>query len=441
MYPVKKRKQSMESFLIVIADDLTGGMDTGAGFAAHGIPTLMISDPLMLDDPAAIPEDIRALSVNTASRALGPQESYGRVAQWAQRLARFPIRRVYKKIDSTLRGRIGEEIDAVMDVLGIPLALIAPAFPEQGRCTVGGIHCMDGQPIGATEIRHDPVMPVSESRVPALLEAQSRRSAALIDLITVVSGMHALRDAISRQMATGAQLMVFDAVRREHLRTIAKVALDRGRDALAVGSAGLAREIAGEIGPHAPRRLSSIRKGLPGGPVLVICGSRSRRSIQQIARLCGVAGSHRVLLRPGLSTGEISFSTGELTRAAEAVGRSLHSGSAVLTVDIDEPDRARPHSLLPGRIVAALAAVGRMVMDSRNLPPGGLVLTGGDTACAVLQKLEIGVLELAGEIAPGLPLAFSRSPAFPGLPVITKAGAFGGPEALVRCVRYLEKKT
>jgi uncharacterized protein YgbK (DUF1537 family) len=91
-------------------------------------------------------------------------------------------------------------------------------------------------------------------------------------------------------------------------------------------------------------------------------------------------------------------------------------------------------------IIKALATVCTLVMDARGTPPAGLVLTGGDTALGVLQALRISELELAGEISPGIPLAFARSGKFPGLPVITKAGAFGGPGALVRCVRYLEKK-
>jgi len=430
----------MEGFLIVIADDFTGGMDTGACFAMSGFPTCVISDPALLNDASALLEGVRAVSVNTASRGLNPRDAYSRVSDWARRLSLLPVHRVYKKMDSTLRGQPGAELDAVMDVLGIPLAFVAPAFPQQGRCTVGGIHLMDGRPIGATEIGNDAVTPVAESRLPALLAAQSRRRTALVDLVEVAAGSDALERAIRRETDAGAQLLVFDAVRREHLRSVARAALKRGGHVCAVGSAGLAREIAEELGASRPRRRASMRKRLKNGPAMVVCGSRSPRAIRQVSRVCEVTGAALVAIRARSNGMEKPFGSESLEQAAGAVLRGLEAGITVLTLEIDAASLTQPPPpSMAGLCTEALAAVCRMVMEAGKTPPGGLVLTGGDTAFAVLQELGIGVLEVVGEIGPGLPLGFSRLPRFPGLPVITKAGAFGGPDALVRCVRYLDK--
>jgi len=44
----------------------------------------------------------------------------------------------YKKIDSTLRGHLGQELDALLDTLGRSCALVCPAFPAQRRGLVDG---------------------------------------------------------------------------------------------------------------------------------------------------------------------------------------------------------------------------------------------------------------------------------------------------------------
>lgn len=54
-----------------------------------------------------------------------------------------------------------------------------------------------------------------------------------------------------------------------------------------------------------------------------------------------------------------------------------------------------------------------------------LVLTGGATAEAVLAKLGVDVLQMRGELQPGLPVSYVRD-----LCIVTKSGGFGGPETL-----------
>lgn len=67
---------------------------------------------------------------------------------------------------------------------------------------------------------------------------------------------------------------------------------------------------------------------------------------------------------------------------------------------------------------------------------GGLIATGGETARAVLDGLGIRRLRLLGEIEPGIPFSVAEGWTRP-LPVVTKAGAFGSPTALVRCREFL----
>jgi uncharacterized protein YgbK (DUF1537 family) len=81
-----------------------------------------------------------------------------------------------------------------------------------------------------------------------------------------------------------------------------------------------------------------------------------------------------------------------------------------------------------GRFAAALTAARR---------PAGLFLSGGDTAAAVLAAAKFHGVRLAGELGGGVVLGTVLGGALDGLPVATKAGAFGPPDALRRLLEAL----
>ena len=139
--------------LVVIADDLTGAADTGIQFRAVYAPVYLVDHRLRSID--SFGEPAQALSIFTASRGLPPADAHRVVIDVCRVFGRHTPRRVYKKIDSAMRGNIGAELEAVMDVLNIAMSFIAPAFIEQGRTTVEGVHCIHGTPVAKTEMRSD----------------------------------------------------------------------------------------------------------------------------------------------------------------------------------------------------------------------------------------------------------------------------------------------
>src|SRR5512136_1164630 len=171
--------------IVVIADDLTGANDTGVQFAKQGLKTLVL-----IGVPASLAElDEDVLVVDTQSRASSPTEAYQKVTQTALLFKdRDRFQTIYKKIDSTLRGNLGSEIDAIMDARGLELAIVAPAFPANGRMTVGGCHFLGNAPLEATEISRDPLCPVTESHIPTLIAAQTRRKVGHVGIKSVMAG-------------------------------------------------------------------------------------------------------------------------------------------------------------------------------------------------------------------------------------------------------------
>src|SRR5262249_3381361 len=153
-------------------DDLTGACDTGCLFAGEG--------PLPLSIWPAAPAPAPVRVVDTESRGLGEDEAATRVARIP---AMAPARRDFKKIDSTLRGHVGPEIDRLMRAAEVATALVCPAFPAQGRVVVERVLLVDGTPLIETPPARDPEFPaVASSSVVDLLRARVDRPLAWIPL-------------------------------------------------------------------------------------------------------------------------------------------------------------------------------------------------------------------------------------------------------------------
>jgi uncharacterized protein YgbK (DUF1537 family) len=357
-----------DPLLTVVADDLTGACDTGALFAGKS-PV-----PVTVWPRTPRPAPVRV--VDTESRTLPAAEAAGRVAAVA---ARAPAPRFFKKIDSTLRGRVGAEVGALMRAAGLASALLTPAFPAQGRTVVERLLLVDGVPVTETPLARDPDFPaVDSASVVDLLRGDLDRAPAWIPLDQVRAGGEALAACLER---LGGTIAVADAATDGDLLALVDATLAAEPAPLLVGSAGLAHALAWRLGllagPVTPPR---------GRRWLVVAGSRhpvSRRQVQA----CRAAGLV-VLAAP----------------------------------EREEPDRSD--------VAARLAAEVRQRLEED--PFDLLVVTGGQTAVAVLEALDAEGLDLAGAPAAGLALGCLRSPRHGGLPVITKAGGFGDPDLLVR---------
>ena len=131
----------------------------------------------------------------------------------------------YKKIDSTLRGHIALETLTMLNILECDAAIIIPAFPQEGRITVGGYHLAKGVPIGKTEIAIDPLSPITESHVPSLFKAQLGEElssiVATIDLRTVMNGAGPILMKINELISEGKKLIVADSTSLTDIEQIA----------------------------------------------------------------------------------------------------------------------------------------------------------------------------------------------------------------------------
>jgi len=415
--------------LAVIADDLTGAADTGIQFRTEFDPVYLVDHRFVSIESFETPP--QALSIFTASRSLPPAEAHRVVFAVCQALDRHAPRRIYKKIDSALRGNIGAELEAVMDALKIDLSFIAPALIEQGRTTLKGVHCIHGTPVAKTEMRRDPVTPVCESRLPDWIGRQAHFPIAHIESRILDYGPDAVAGAIDSAVEMGVRHFTFDAAAVEHLDRIALLALDRYPQALLCGSAGLAQSMARALGaglaPTPPAR-GCINKPLPGH-WLFVCGSASDRMRQQVRALADQANVIVETLEPAWVVADC-LSECRSNAIQRAAGR-LADGDLVMTLSPPAPDSTR---IDPDRLIAGFAdAVGTVI---QAVKPAGIFLSGGDTALAMLERLNTRSIRLERELGSGMVLGMLIGGLIEGVPVVTKAGAFGPADALIRLTSW-----
>ncbi len=391
----------------IVADDLTGAMDTGVQFAKEGLHTVV-----MLGSGELPPAEMVVIS--TDSRDEPAEEARRRARDAAERLR---DRTVYKKIDSTLRGNLGPELEGMLEGLGLKRALVAPAFPANGRTTVDGYHRVNGVLLSESGFAQDPTWPATESHIPTLLAKQTHLSVGLLRLSVIERGDEAVRQALQ---SAPSCIIVADVVTPDHLRTLASALALMEERWLPCGSAGLAGEwprALGMKGAGAGFRWSEDRR-----PVLVLAGSRNRSTAGQLQR-AAEEGSMELL-----RLSAVGDETGVVDRAAELLSQGRSVG---LTTTFSE--------YREGMGVATaerLADIANGLLARCQI--AGLFMTGGDIARAVCRGLGATALRALGEVQAGVAAGLLVGGPHDGVRVVTKAGGFGDDRAIIQSIDCLQ---
>lgn len=397
----------------IVADDLTGATDSGAQLAHAGYRVAVAFH----DSKLPPTEDLDAVVVDTDSRQLSPKSARARVSEATTQLKDARI--LYKKIDSTLRGRVTTEIEAALRESERPNAIIAPAFPGNGRTTVEGVQMVHDEPVHETRFAKDPVTPVREGHIPSLLAQAGLSSVGTLEL-REFQRPEAVQEALE-----GYRWVVADATADVHLESLVNAILDPA-EVLWVGSAGLVKALG--------RVYSGPREALPEKArmvdrALIVVGSTNDVSREQLRRLQGKPGVEAVALPASAMVDGRKDCT---KNALEEAERFLVGGKSVALYSTDEkvPEGGS------GRVVEDLAEV-VAGLSGENLFDV-LVLTGGDTAVHVSRELGAQGIMLEGEIEPGVAAGTLIGPK--PYRVITKAGGFGNPETLLNALNALVGK-
>jgi D-threonate/D-erythronate kinase len=405
--------------VLIFADDLSGAIDCGTACVNAGLSTsvsLGLSSNGLMTDVLSVDADTRSLSASGAAE---------RLRQLVQVHAADPAVLLFKKIDSTLRGHLGPEIAAFLEVrravIEDTVAVMAPAFPTYGRTTVDGMHYVHGRPLHETEMWKSQKM-TGEAYIPRMLEA-SGLICAHLNLALVRNGRAAFVDALSKAAETG-DVLVCDAETDSDLLAIAEAGTALGNSAVWVGSTGLVHQLPKAAGLGARAKEKAPQFPEAAGSILFVIGSTSEATKQQAVTLLSSSDIHGIVVPPevllaGSEGPDWSAFTSELSEAVEQKEDVILLCGAEPTVDVAD----RP------KLSVALAEM-TAVLHTRV---GALVVSGGETARRVLDRWGITALQLHGELERGVLLSTTVIAKKLPLTVVIKDGGLGKPHTLLRC--------
>ncbi|WFN57656.1 four-carbon acid sugar kinase family protein [Dickeya lacustris] len=414
--------------VLVVADDFTGANDAGVGLARKGAHVSVLFDVLhMHNAPAG-----DAWVVNTDSRALSARLAAERTTQavsaWRQREAGGWI---IKKIDSTLRGNPGAEIDAALTAAGLSLALVAPAAPTLGRITRDGQVWVYGKLLTDTEFASDPKTPVRSACVGERLAEQTPLAQARLSLREVRDQQLAAR--LQQLCDSGVRLVVLDAESQQDLDAIVRAAAQLPEKPLLAGSAGMSDALARQLTLRSPCRA-----------LLAVVGSMS-----EIAQLQIQAASQRAdvtLLEVDIDSvlaGDegiaqtVAQATASLSHGQHCIVRTCHNNNQRFEVERLCQRHGMNRQQLGDAISQRLGELTRQIVQRQR--PGGLYLSGGDIAIAAANALHANGFRILGQIAGCVPWGRLQDSLAGDIPVMTKAGGFGDDATLLHVLRFIEE--
>jgi len=408
-----------------IADDYTGASDLANTLTRAGLRTVQtIGVPtadLALPEVDAVVVSLKSRSIEAALAVTRSREA----EKWLRgRGASHVLFKICSTFDSTDAGNIGPVMDALRDDCGEAIVLVTPAFPGTGRTVYQGNLFVGAVPLNESPLKDHPLNPMHDSNLVRVLARQSRTGVGLVDLATVARGADAIRTCLAELSKSGSGAAVIDAVFDHELETIGQVA---AAHRLSVGASGmglgLARALVGS-GRVKPDTTRGGTEAAIGGPAACIAGSCSQATLQQIAN------AERVMPVLHLDQDRIVTGQDEAERAL-AWARSRLADGPLLIASSAKPDEVAALQARHGRDAAGHAIEQAMADIAEGLVNAGvrrLIVAGGETSGAVVDRLKIPGFLVGAEIAAGVPVLRAVGGRSGDMLLALKSGNFGGPE-------------
>lgn len=427
---------------VVIADDLTGANATGVLLKKMNYKAYTVMNEERIE--LSMLNECDCILYPTDSRGVDAEIAYNRVKNVCSLLKQEEVKVYAKRIDSTLRGNLGRETDAMLDCLGEDyVAVVAPCFPASGRTVIGGYMLVNGLPLHKTDIAIDPKTPVKISEVARLFEEQSKYPVSSIQMKDLMHGKHYLAEKIRECVDRGSRIIVLDCVTQEDLDLIADAVITSKLKIVSVDpgvfTATLARK---QIVPTEKRRKSKI---------LAVVGSVNPNTAKQMEELWLSQQTHNVFVNTKTLLNGEKERKAEIERVVKEILEECDRNNiSTVTGDGIYPENRidfKPYmekykcsmDEVTGIINSAFAEIAYRIFKAEETFQG-LYTSGGDVTVAVCKKFQTAGLDLIDEVLPLAAYGRFLKGEFEGVHIITKGGSQGNQNAINTCITYLKEK-
>ena len=432
---------SITGVIGIVSDDLTGANDTALQFFMKGSNTEIIFEA---NDELQNHLNVGTWALTTESRNIEAKIAAQRVWENSKKIKEcLNVSNYYKKIDSTLRGNIAVETLAMLDAIEYDAAIIAPAFIQEGRITIGGYQLLKGIPIERTDAARDTYAPIYDSYIPDILKKQVNETyhnlISTIELKTVAKGAGPITNKINELVSSGKKLIIADAVSSVDLEQIALAISKSQYNILPVGSAGLAHALGNVWLPEEKRE--AVNKQFPILPKLVLSGSKTTITATQINKLSmddDIENTYFIdihlddILNP------------DINQMAERVVYNFGKENVVIVhvSKLDEEimmDEGKEKLIDNGITKEKLAVIITDYLSDLSekiseLSSFILITIGGETSYKCLRKIDCKYLQMTDTILPAVSLCIDSNARF----IVTKSGNMGSATALIDIINYFK---
>lgn len=433
--------------IAIIADDFTGANANGALLTAKGFSSATCLSPDQWN-----PRDFdayTAVSLNAESRLLARDKAWNAIYAAIMLFAASRPALISKRVDSTLRGNVGAELEAAVKAMddtyghSESMAVLVPSYPSSGRICVGGYVIVHGIPLERSPIAQDAATPIKNTSALKIIAEQSRIKCGFVPLEKILCGAGAVTEAIMNLKRSGCRVAVCDAVSDEDIATIAQALASVDFPILAVDPGPFTAELAA-VRVKAPRAQYENRIFLSVGSTSEL--TRTQLEALRLTHPCHIVTVNvKNVLKGGetLENERARVSTSLLGHPDEATVLGICTASGPEDVfPMEEMARSlgSSPSAVSQKINDFLSGITLQMLGRPEMRFGGLYTSGGEVTVSTIRTLGAGGFSVRDQVLPLAVYGHIIGGSHPDMPMITKGGFVGDQNTLVECVEYLFTK-
>ncbi|WP_336156514.1 four-carbon acid sugar kinase family protein [Fusobacterium polymorphum] len=418
---------------IVIADDLTGSNATCSLFKKIGLRAASI-----LKLQGDINYDVDVISYSTASRGLDKEEAYKKVSEVIKILKNKDVLVYNKRIDSTLRGNIGTEINAMLDNLEDDrIAVVIPSYPDSGRIVVNKTMLVNGVLLENSDAGKDPKTPIKTSCVESLIQKGIKYSSTYFTLSDIEQPIEEIVKKIQEAIKK-SRVLIFDAVNNEDIIKISKAIIHSDINIITVDPGPFTLYYSKEL-----QKKNHLEK-----KILMVIGSVTATTKKQIEYILQEEDIFLVKMKV-----EDFFEKETCLKEIERVIAYIKKGIAsydlflVTTSPIGDEKKADLQKLAENlnttveeisKIIAntLTETVVKILKETEKFE--GVYSSGGDITIALLEKLKAIGVEIREEVIPLAAYGRLIGGDFPNLKLVSKGGMVGDEKTIKLCLHKIK---